>query len=150
MRKIFGYVGKYKIYAILTPITVALEVLLEILIPFFMANIIDIGVKNGDMVYIAKTGGIMIAMALLALFFGAISGKYSAVASAGLAKNLRSALFKKMQSFSFSKIILCPSFHLNNHTSITLLFMTVQCSLVWYTIIYSKKLSVIEDLGNGA
>ncbi|MBE7052748.1 MAG: ABC transporter ATP-binding protein [Ruminococcaceae bacterium] len=104
VRKIFGYVGKYKIYAILTPITVALEVLLEILIPFFMANIIDIGVKNGDMVYIAKTGGIMIAMALLALFFGAISGKYSAVASAGLAKNLRSALFKKMQSFSFSNI----------------------------------------------
>ena len=104
MRKIFGYVGKYKIYAILTPITVALEVLLEILIPYLMANIIDIGVKNSDMPYILKTGGIMVSMALLALFFGAISGKFSAMASAGLAKNLRSQLFKKIQTFSFSNI----------------------------------------------
>ena len=104
MRKIFGYIKEYKLHTILTPISVTLEVILEIFIPFLMANIIDVGIRNNDLVYIAKTGLMMILMALLALLFGAMSGMFGAKASAGLSKNLRFALFEKMQTFSFKNI----------------------------------------------
>ena len=81
-----------------------LEVLLEVLIPLLMANIIDVGITNGDMGYIIKLGLLLVVMAMLALFFGAKAGQLAAVASAGYAKNLRHDIFYKIQDFSFGNI----------------------------------------------
>lgn len=104
MKKIFGYIGEFKLQTILTPISVIFEVLLEIYIPFLMAKIIDVGIVNKDLIYISKMGLSMILMALMALAFGALSAKFGATASTGLAKNLRFAMFEKIEKFSFSNI----------------------------------------------
>ncbi len=102
IRRILGYLGDYKKYAILAPITVSLEVLLEIWIPYLMADIIDVGIANRDTAYVTKTGGIMVLAALVSLIFGALAGRFAALAATGLSRNLRSAQFNKIQDFSFA------------------------------------------------
>ena len=96
--------GKYKKEALLAPVTIIGEVAMEVTIPAVMALIIDNGVKKGDVGYIAKMGCIMMLMAVFSLFFGAVSARLSAVAAMGFAKNLRSSLFRKVQSFSFANV----------------------------------------------
>lgn len=103
-RKLLRSVREYKRQTILTPVLVMLEVLLEVLIPLLMANIIDVGITNGDIGYIIKLGLLLVVMAMLALFFGAKAGQLAAVASAGYAKNLRHDIFYKIQDFSFGNI----------------------------------------------
>ncbi len=102
IKEILSYFKQYKKYAILAPITVILEVLLEIWIPYLMSDIIDIGITNKDSAYVMKIGGLMVGAALLSLLFGALSGKFAAYAATGLTKNLREALFNKIQDFSFA------------------------------------------------
>ena len=102
IRRIFGYLGQYKKYAILAPLTVSLEVLLEIWIPYLMADIIDIGVANKDTNYVVRIGGLMAVAALISLVFGALAGRFGAMAATGLSRNLRRAMFNKIQDFSFS------------------------------------------------
>jgi ATP-binding cassette subfamily B protein len=104
IKKLLPCLGKHKIYAILAPITVIGEVLLEIYIPFLMSKIIDIGIKNSDISYVIKTGGLMVLLAVVSLALGALSGRFAAVASTGFAKGIRKELFYKIQDFSFANI----------------------------------------------
>ena len=103
-RTIFSHVGEYKKQAVLTPVTIIGEVIMEVTIPLVMAKIIDNGIKSGDIGYVAGMGLLMVCMALLSLVFGALAGRFSAVAGMGFAKNLRGALFRKVQEFSFSNV----------------------------------------------
>lgn len=103
-RTLFSHVGDYKKQAILSPVTIIGEVLMEVTIPLVTARIIDNGIKAGDVGYVTKMGILMVCMALLSLFFGAIAGRLSAVAAMGFAKNLRSAMFRKVQDFSFANV----------------------------------------------
>jgi ATP-binding cassette subfamily B protein len=103
-KTIFSHIGKYKKQAILSPVTIIGEVLMEVLIPTIMAMIIDNGVDKGDIGYVAKMGGLMVLMSVFSLCFGALAARFSAVAAMGFAKNLRSALFRKVQDFSFSNV----------------------------------------------
>ena len=103
-RKLLQSVREYKKQAFLAPVLVVLEVLLEVLIPLLMANIIDVGIMNGDMNYIIKVGLLLVVMAMVSLFFGAKAGQVAAVAGAGYAKNLRHDIFYKIQDFSFGNI----------------------------------------------
>ncbi|WP_294152685.1 ABC transporter ATP-binding protein [uncultured Clostridium sp.] len=104
LKTLMSQVKQYKKDSILCPIFVILEVIMEVVIPFLMASIIDKGVEAGDMNHVIKIGSIMIIMALLSLTFGALAGKYAASASTGFAKNLRKTMFENIQSFSFSNI----------------------------------------------
>ncbi|MDD3193227.1 MAG: ABC transporter ATP-binding protein [Oscillospiraceae bacterium] len=104
LRKLLSCVGEYKRAAILTPLCMVGEVSMEILIPFLMSKIIDIGIANGDLPYVAKIGLLMVLMALTSLCFGAGSGHFAAVASSGFAKNIRKKLFDKIQDFSFANV----------------------------------------------
>lgn len=104
LKELLPCLGKYKWYAVLTPITVIGEVLLEIYIPFLMSKIIDVGIKNADVNYVTRTGGIMALMALISLLFGALSGKFAAISSSGFAKGIRGKLFNNIQDFSFANI----------------------------------------------
>ena len=99
-RKLFRSIREYKKESILAPVFVVLEVFMEVLIPLLMANIID----NGDMGYITKMGILLVVMAMLALFLGAIAGNMAAKGAAGYAKNLRHDIFYKIQDFSFKNI----------------------------------------------
>ncbi|GAA6491250.1 ABC transporter ATP-binding protein [Candidatus Bariatricus faecipullorum] len=103
-RKLFRSIREYKKVSILTPLFVVLEVLMEVLIPLQMANIIDIGIQDGNLPYIIRTGLILVVLAMLALSFGALAGKLGAEAGAGYAKNLRHDIFYKIQDFSFKNI----------------------------------------------
>ena len=103
-RKLLQSVREYKKESILAPVLVVLEVFLEVLIPYLMANIIGIGISGGDMGYITKTGILLVLMAMLSLVFGAKAGQYAAIAGAGYAKNLRHDIFYKIQEFSFGNI----------------------------------------------
>ena len=103
-RKLLKSVREYKKQAFLAPVLVTLEVLLEVLIPLLMANIIDIGIMEGNMNYIIKMGIVLVIMAMLSLAFGAKAGQVAAVAAAGYAKNLRHDIFYKIQEFSFGNI----------------------------------------------
>ena len=97
-------VREYKKQSILTPLFVILEVFLEVLIPFKMADIIDSGIQGQDLGYIIQVGIQLVVLAMLALFFGALAGKFGAEAGAGFAKNLRHDIFYKVQDFSFKNI----------------------------------------------
>ena len=103
-RKLLHSVREYKKESFLTPVLVCLEVLMEVLIPLLMANIIDVGIANGDMSYIIRLGVLLVVMAMLALLFGAKAGQMGAIASSGYAKNLRHDIFYKIQDFSFGNI----------------------------------------------
>ena len=103
-KKLAKYVKEYKKSAILTPIFVILEVVMEVIIPLLMAKIIDVGIQNGDVKYILEVGGLLIVSAILSLTFGMLSGRFAAKASAGYAKNLRKAMFHKIQDYSFENI----------------------------------------------
>ena len=104
MKKLMAYVGKYKKYAIATPFVMIGEVLMELLIPLVMAAMIDKGISSGDVQYTVKMGLLMILMAIVSLCFGSLGSRFGAVASMGFAKNVRRALFEKVQSFSFSNV----------------------------------------------
>lgn len=105
IKKLAPCVGKYKKYAILTPIVMFGEVMMEISIPFVMAQIIDKGIQgDGGISYTVKMGLLMILMALISLMFGALGGRLAAVAGMGFAKNVRKTLFDKIQDFSFANI----------------------------------------------
>ncbi len=97
-------IGKYKKESIITPIFTAVEVFLEILIPFITASIIDKGIQAGDMRKVGIYGGIMLVIAFLSLFCGIQAGKYAAAASTGFACNLREKMYENIQAFSFSNI----------------------------------------------
>ena len=103
-KTLFKSIREYRKQSLLAPILVILEVLMEVLIPLEMAKIIDVGIANGDLGYIVQRGIVLVAMAMLALFFGVQAGNMAAVAAAGYAKNLRHDIFYKVQDFSFKNI----------------------------------------------
>lgn len=90
--------------SVATPLFMILEVVMETVIPLLMASMIDNGINKGDMGHIIFTGMMMLLCALVALFAGAMGGVFGAKASAGFAKNLRMAMFEKIQTFSFANI----------------------------------------------
>ncbi len=104
IKKLFAYAGEYKKFAIVTPFLVAGEVILEILIPLIMAELIDQGIDAGNMNLIVKYGIMLVIFAMVALFFGVLSGKTAALGSTGFAKNLRGAMFEHVQDYSFANI----------------------------------------------
>lgn len=104
IKKLSVYVGEFKKEALLSPICIAIEVIMEVILPVLMASVIDKGVNVGDMNYVVKMGLLMIVVAFISLAGGALCGKYAAVASSGFARNLRRALFEKIQDFSFANI----------------------------------------------
>lgn len=103
-RRILHEVKEYKAASIVTPLFMILEVLMETMIPFLMASIIDDGVNAGDMSHIYKVGGVMLVAAAIGLLAGMGGGRFGAKASTGLAKNLRKAMFDHIQTFSFANI----------------------------------------------
>lgn len=104
IKKLSKYVGEYKKYAVITPVLVTLEALMEIVIPLLMAQLIDKGIDAGNMGEITKYGLILLGAAFLTMTFGVLAGKTAPMASAGFAKNLRQALYYKVQEFSFASI----------------------------------------------
>jgi len=104
IKKLIPFLGEYRRYAVLAPLAIVCETILEVLIPFLMARIIDVGIASGNMDYVLTVGGMMAAMAVLALVFGAAAGRFAALAATGYAKNLRQSLFEKVQEFSFSNM----------------------------------------------
>ncbi|HNU80429.1 MAG TPA: ABC transporter ATP-binding protein [Bacillota bacterium] len=104
LKKLLPCLGSYKKYAVLTPVMVIGEVILEIFIPLIMSKIIDVGIGKGDIGYVVRMGALMVLMALFALLFGVLSGRFAAVASMGFAKGIRKTLFDKIQEFSFANI----------------------------------------------
>ena len=104
IKKLSKFIGQYKKDSILTPIFVIFEVVMEVVIPYLMAKIIDVGVQNGDLNYIFKIGAILVVSAFLSLTFGMLSGRFAAKASSGFAKNLRKGMFYNIQNYSFTNI----------------------------------------------
>ena len=104
IKKLSKFIKEYKKDSILTPIFVIFEVIMEVVIPYLMAKIIDIGVQNGDLNYIFKIGAILVVSAFLSLTFGMLSGRFAAKASSGFAKNLRQGMFYNIQNYSFTNI----------------------------------------------
>lgn len=101
---LIAQIKEYKKPSLLASLFMMLEVMFEISIPFVMANLLDKGVQQSNMSNIWFYGGLMLVCAFLSLFCGMQSARYAAFASAGFAKNLRQAIFKKVQSFSFENI----------------------------------------------
>jgi ATP-binding cassette subfamily B protein len=104
IKKLTSYVAEFKRDAIITPICVAFESIMETIIPLLMAWIIDNGVGKGDMKYVIIVGIAMIVVSFLCLVFGILGGKYAASASSGFARNLRREIYYNIQKYSFSNI----------------------------------------------
>ncbi len=104
IKKLAKQIQEYKRDAILSPVFVALESIMEVIIPFLMAYLIDDGINKGDINEIYKIGALLVISALASLVFGILSGKFSARASSGFAKNLRKNMYYNVQDFSFSNI----------------------------------------------
>ena len=111
IKKLSKYIGEYKKEAILSPVIVSLEVIIECVMPFMVALLID-EIKAGCGIdVIAKYGLILVVMALLSLSCGALAGHYCAIASAGFAKNVRKELFYTIQNFSLENMIVFQHHH---------------------------------------
>ncbi|MBR2151019.1 MAG: ABC transporter ATP-binding protein [Prevotella sp.] len=98
------HISQYRTASVLTPVFTALEVVVDVLIPYVTAFLIDRGINAGDMQQIYFYGALMIALAFLSLGFGILSGRCSAYASTGFAANLRAAMYRNVQRFAFSDI----------------------------------------------
>jgi ATP-binding cassette subfamily B protein len=99
-----GLEKKYVVNTFLSPVVMIGEVVMEVIIPFVMAKIIDVGVANKDLPFVLKTGLLMVCLALISLCFGMLGTKFSTFAATGFATNLRKRLFDKIQTFSFANI----------------------------------------------
>ena len=104
LKKLLAYVGEYRKVSLLSPLFIAVEVMMEILIPFLMASIIDDGLNKGNMKHIYFIGLLTLLIAMLSLSTGFAAGRCAAKASSGFAKNIRKAVFYKIQNFSFTNI----------------------------------------------
>ena len=104
LKTLGAQIKEFKAASIATPIFMTIEVLMETIIPFLMASIIDDGVDKGDMRHIYVVGGLMLVIAVIGLMGGLGGARYGAKASAGFAKNLREAMFENIQKFSFANI----------------------------------------------
>ena len=104
LKTLYQQIGEYKKESVLPPVFSALEVLMEILIPFVTASIIDKGISAGNMQKVCLYGAVMLLLAFLSLFFGIQAGRYAAAASSGFACNLREGMYANIQTFSFSNI----------------------------------------------
>ena len=104
LKTIGAQIKEFKTAAIITPLFMLLEVLMETIIPKLMANVIDDGIYAGDQGYIYRTCILMIICAFVSLFGGWMGAKYGAKASMGLGRNLRKAMFENIQNFSFANI----------------------------------------------
>lgn len=104
IKTILGQVKQYKKASLLSPLFAALEVVMEVLIPYITAQIIDKGIEGGDIGKVYLYGACMIVMAMFSLSFGVLAGKYAANASSGLACNLRESMYENIQRFSFANI----------------------------------------------
>ena len=104
IKRLSQCIREYKKDAILSPLYVLVESLLDVAIPFVMAGLIDKGIEAGNMSMILRYGAILVGFALVALTFGALSGRSCARATAGFARNLRHDMFHNLQVYSFSNI----------------------------------------------
>lgn len=104
IRKLIKSIREYKKETILTPLSVTIEVILEVIVPYYMAKLIDEGIYASSMSATVRIGIYLIVFTLLSLIFGALSGLFAAKASSGFAKNLRKDLYYKVQKFSFLNI----------------------------------------------
>lgn len=104
IKRLSKCIREYKKEAILSPVIVSLEVVMDVVIPFLLAYLIDNGVEKGDINYIVKLGAVLVVLALSSLVFGVLAGKLAAKASAGFARNLRHDMYYNIQNFSFSNI----------------------------------------------
>ena len=104
IKKLWSYIGNYKLLIILSPLCVMLDVVCELSMPFLMGKLVDKGIPALNLQYIIQVGILMIGLALVAMLFGSINHKLAAEVSQGFAANLRQALFDQVQSFSFSNI----------------------------------------------
>jgi len=104
LKQLLKSIGQYKKESILAPVIVTFEVVMEVIIPYLMANLIDYGIDRGEMSVILKIGTALIIATLLSLLFGTLAGHFAAIASAGYARNLRQKLYYTVQNFSFFNI----------------------------------------------
>lgn len=104
VKTLLGQVRQYKKDSLLSPLFAALEVVMEVLIPFITAIIIDRGIEAGNIKNVYSYGGLMLILAMFSLLFGVLAGKYAASASSGFACNLRDGMYENIQTFSFSNI----------------------------------------------
>ena len=104
IKTLLRQVGEYRTASILTPVFTSLEVVMDVLIPWVTASLIDKGIMGGDMRQVWHYGLLMVGMAMLSLLFGIMAGRYSATAATGFAANLRRAMYRNIQTFSFADI----------------------------------------------
>lgn len=104
MGKLMKYAKEFTWQSIICPLLMVGEVVLELILPYYMANIIDIGIAGGDKNYVIATGLKMVAMAMGSLLCGALAARFASVASMGFGANLRTAMYNSIQTFSFSNI----------------------------------------------
>ena len=104
IRKLAKSIREYKRIAIMTPVFVALEAGMEVIIPYIIAIIIDKGIGDHNLKIVYLMGGALLLSAVLALIFGVLAGKFAAKASAGFGKNLRKDMYYKVQDYSFANI----------------------------------------------
>lgn len=104
LKRLASCIREYKKPSVLTSVTVSLEVVMEVLIPYITASLIDKGIEKGNLPVIVQYGIILVISAFLVMLFGFLAAKYAATASAGLARNLRHDMYHNIQNYSFTNI----------------------------------------------
>ena len=146
-------VREYKWVSLVTPLLKILEVVMEVLIPFYMANLIDYGIDKGDMGYVVQMGIILVCFTVLSLAFGIGGGITSAIASTGFAKNLRKDMYYNVQKFSFFVAIIA-SFRINSQLAwiyvfcVPVILITMLILLSFVHPIFQRVFKTYDQLNN--
>lgn len=135
LKKLLPFMRKYRTYAILSPLMMIIEVGADILVPFLMSRIVDIGIYNQDLGFVTQTGLLMILVALIGLFMGVVSSFYGARAGYGFAAEIRQAAFARIQGYSFANLDKMPP-----STLITRL--TTDCDILGQVAMMSLRLAI--------
>lgn len=104
LKKLLPFMKKYRLYAILSPLMMILEVGADVLVPLLMSRIVDIGIKNQDMSFVIRTGLLMVLLALGGMFMGVVSSFFGAKAGYGFAAEIRAKAFQQIQKYSFANL----------------------------------------------
>jgi len=135
LKKLLFHMKKYRIFAVLAPVFVILEVLGDIILPLLMSKIVDIGIANRNIEYITRIGIIMIIATMLSMLSGIVSAHFSAKAGHGFASEIRKETFKKIQGFSFA--------NLNDFTVSSLVTrLTNDCNIIGQVTMMSLRLAI--------
>ncbi len=144
--KLFRYVGKFKKTSLLAPLFTMVEVVFDIVIPYLMSRIVDVGILNKYIGAVVRYGMLMVLSAIVAMILGVFSARFATYSSAGFAMNIRQTLFSKVQDFSFANLDKFTTASLTTRLTTDIQFLQITYQLTLRMLVRAPLMMILATL----